>query len=551
MNILGLYGGFGFDPYENPQFNYIHESGATIIKDGLHIASISEERLSKLKYDGRVPSLSTEYCLDAANLNVEDIDVIYVGDCGCGGFYNNWSSSVENLKNIFINAEIQLINHHICHASASIFSCNYNEGTFITLDGSGSAIIDQKKMVGHEQSTIGYFNKEKGIFRIFQSLPWNNTFGMYYLKWAHTIFCEKVDKKIDFYDPKYRNTFCGKIMGLSAYGKSQLDIEDYVVDNLSTPLVQMKFIESKEFNNLGVDDKAYFIQNSFEKSLLSYLKKMKEDGYLEDNLCLSGGVFLNILANTEIEKEGIANNVHIPPFPSDCGLHFGAACYAAFKNNEVITLPKNLATLGIEYSDEDIKSVLDKNDIEYKRYDSFENLCNEVSKDLRDNKIIGWFQNRSEFGPRALGSRSLFMNAQPKENKDLINSKVKHREYWRPFAGIILEDYVEEYFEEGFKSPYMLYSQTIKKEKINSIGAICHEDNTCRIQTVNNDLHPQVNSLLKEYYKLTGSPVVLNTSFNDNGQPIVETPEDAIETFLKLQVDTLAIGNYIVKKINQ
>ena len=556
MNILGLYGAFGFDPWEDPEQAYCHEAGASIVKDGVLVTSICEERLSKVKYDGRVPANSIQYCLKAGDLSPEEIDCVYIADCGMQGFYRFLNDTKKELKEFFINAKIEILNHHLCHASASVFTTDKNEGTFITLDGSGSIVFTENQMVGYESSSIGYFNKEKKKFRIFQSHPWSNNFGLYYITWAARIYMQKIEKQIWLCNPEYRDTYCGKIMGLAAYGKPKYDVNDFDVNDSTTPEVQMRSHPDdgkhhEVFDLLEADDRAYFLQDSFEKGLLTYLKLLKDKGYLEDNLCLSGGIFLNILANTKIVKEGIAKHIHIPPFPSDCGLHLGAALYGAYMNDEKIILPKNLATLGVEYTDEQIQDTLNEQGIKYKKYDSFSDLCDEISKDLRDNKIVGWFQNKSEHGPRALGSRSLFMNAQPKENKDVLNSKVKHREHWRPFAGIILENCVEEYFEEGFKSPYMLFSQTIKKEKINSIEAICHEDQTCRIQTVNKDLHPQVNSLLEAYLKLTDSPVILNTSFNDNGQPIVETPKDAIETFLNLQVDTLAIGNYVVKKINQ
>ena len=143
------------------------------------------------------------------------------------------------------------------------------------------------------------------------------------------------------------------------------------------------------------------------------------------------------------------------------------------------------------------------------------------------------------------------MNPKNKQNKDIINSRIKHREYWRPFAGIVLEEYVSEYFEEGFKNPYMLYSQTVKKNKICELESITHEDNSCRIQTVNENLNPEVTILLKEYYDISGTPILLNTSFNDNGQPIVETPNDAINAFLNMDIDILVIGNYLIQKKNQ
>lgn len=156
--------------------------------------------------------------------------------------------------------------------------------------------------------------------------------------------------------------------------------------------------------------------------------------------------------------------------------------------------------------------------------------------------------NRSEFGARSLGSRSILMNPTPKNNKNILNSRIKHREYWRPFAGIILEEYLSEYFEEDFFSPYMLYSFTVKEEKRDEIAAITHVDHTCRIQTINEKYHSEMTQLLQSYYKITGVPVILNTSFNDNGEPIVESPKDAVNAFNHLDLDFLVIGNFIVKK---
>ena len=168
-----------------------------------------------------------------------------------------------------------------------------------------------------------------------------------------------------------------------------------------------------------------------------------------------------------------------------------------------------------------------------------------VSQYLDDNKIVGWFQGRSEYGPRALGSRSILMSPKYKKNKDILNSRVKHREYWRPFAGVMLKEYLHDYFEEAIDSPYMLYSQTVKEDKRLNLQAIVHEDNTCRIQTIEEG---KLATLLKHYNKLSGLPILLNTSFNDSGKPIVESPEDAIEAFLNMNMDYLVIGNKVVRR---
>ena len=171
-----------------------------------------------------------------------------------------------------------------------------------------------------------------------------------------------------------------------------------------------------------------------------------------------------------------------------------------------------------------------------------------VSGYLADNKIVGWFQNRSEFGPRALGSRSILMNPTPQKNKDTINKRIKHREEWRPFAGIMLEEYQEEYFMDTYPNEYMLYSLVVRPHQRRKLGAITHKDFSCRIQTVNKELHPEVTTLLQKYNEKTGCPILLNTSFNDNGQPIIETPKDAVDTFNKIDLDYLIINNCLITK---
>ena len=201
-------------------------------------------------------------------------------------------------------------------------------------------------------------------------------------------------------------------------------------------------------------------------------------------------------------------------------------------------MQKNIALLGKKYSHKEIETELQNFNLNYKKYDNFEELCEFIAQELNQNKIIGWFQNRSEFGPRALGSRSLLMHPGPASNKDIMNSRVKHREDWRPFAGIILEEYLNDYFEENFYSPYMLYSLTVKEDKREEIAAITHVDYTCRIQTASQELYPEITILIQKFKEISKIPVLLNTSFNDNGEPIVETPSDAIQAFLNLDLST-------------
>lgn len=563
MITLGVYG--SFDWVADKSFNeygeatWCHDAGATIFVNGTHICSISEERLTRKKYDGNYPINSIEYCLKEANITEDQVDLVCVPSMCVHIWYKKWYENKINtiLRDKFPNAEIKIVSHHLSHACASIFTSPFNEGSFITLDGAGSLLLGygyDPKMA--ETSSIGYFNKNKKQIRFFTGPSGLTDFGTFYHCHAHHIYCEKIQRHIDGYDEKYRESWDGKIMGLSAYGANaeftEKDKEYKLSKDLAhgtVPYVAFNLNESPKWNTFkNVDEKAYLLQKNFESALFEYFTELKNESYLDDYVCLSGGSFLNVLGNTILKQSGIVKDIHVPPCPNDTGLHFGAACYGVFKGDEEVQMPENIALLGKEYSNDEIEVVLKELNVSYDKYDDFEELCDLTSLYLSANKIIGWFQGRSEFGPRALGSRSLLMHPGPPENKDIMNHRVKHREYWRPFAGIILEENLNEYFEENFITPYMLYALTVKKEKKCKIQAITHEDNTCRIQTVNDRINPKMTQLLKKFEEYSDVPIVLNTSFNDNGEPIVESPQDAIRSFNNMDIDYLVIGNFIVRK---
>lgn len=568
MNILGIYGAFFWDSRKNDKENWMHDSGATIISHGNHICSISEERISRVKYDGNFPINSINYCLKEANLKNAEIDLIVVPTFSLEKFFHKKEKFISELKNIFPNSEIRFVSHHLSHAASAIFTSDMEKGAFIILDGGGSVVpyntnIKENLDFSHiESNSFGYFDKSKKKINLFNLYSTFNSFGHFYSSCSYLILKAKkkninVNKElIDKHHTHYKSfleyeSSPGKIMGLSAYGKLIKDWKKYDLskeDFEHIPYITFPRFLEQIFEDINPEDASKLIQENFEMALFDYIVSLKQNQYIEENLCLAGGSFLNVLANSKIKKSGIVKNIHIPPFTNDIGLHFGAACYYAFLKNEKLNLPKNISLLGKKYNENEIQECLMNSGLSFEKYEDFNKLCCLTSEHLKDNKIIGWFQNRSEFGARALGSRSILMNPKYADNKDILNSRIKHREYWRPFAGIILEDKLGEYFEEDFKSPYMLYSFTVKPDKINEIAAITHVDNTCRIQTVSEEYNYEVTQLIREFYKLTGTPVILNTSFNDNGQPIVETPKDAIETFKKLDLDYLVIGNYIVKK---
>jgi len=567
MNILGLYGAIEWDANNSHDkitcdYTWVHDSGATLLINGNHVCSISEERLSRIKDDGNFPFKSIDYCLSAGNIAPQDIDLICVPSMCIDIFYKQLDDGIlhQKLKDIFPNAKVKLVSHHLSHAASSIFSCNFNEGSFLTLDGAGTVIYGpyKHKVILKETNTTGYFNKSKGIFRMYPGLKDSNNFGNYYdrmssITYGKKMHIEKEENEILDIDAT------GKIMGLSAYGNwKNHDWKDYLLSkDYTLPFIvfnttfQNKNVFNDTYSFKSPEDMSAILQKNFECALLDYVTELKKATYLDDNVCFAGGCFLNVLANTVIKESNLFNNMHIPPYTNDTGLHFGASCYGAFQNKEQITLSTNLSLVGKEYSNDEILKEINKHPIKYVKYSSFDELCEITASHLYENKIIGWFQNRSEFGPRALGSRSLLMNPTPKENKDILNLRVKHREEWRPFAGIALEEDFNEYFEGNYTSDYMLYSFNVKEDKIKYLEAITHVDKTCRAQTVNKNLNPQITILLQKYKKISGISVLLNTSFNDNGEPIVETPRDAILSFLNMDIDYLVIGDYIVHKLNK
>lgn len=555
MNILGLYGAFEWDgnsdfhPERVLHRTTTHDAGATIFKNGIHICTILEERLTRVKYEGNFPEKSIEYCLEYSDLSAEQIDIVCVPSCPLQIWNEQYDMNIIHsmLHEIFPNAKIMIISHHLSHAAASVVSSEYEEGCISILDGTGTVVMDNSfQVISKECNSIGYFDKKNKLIKIFVGSPVWNTFGNFYAENACEIYFEKTKTPEHERHLHKAQSLDGKVMGLCAYGNAERTFR-YLKSPEYWGGAPYIIWDNTDKLTGTVDDKAAILQRSFEKAMLDYKTLLKKTDYIYDNVCFGGGVYMNVLANTIIKDSGLFNNIHISPFPGDAGNSFGAAAYAAFMNEDNIKLPKNIALLGKEYSEQQIKNVLESSGVNYTRHE-YDTIYSETARLINEDNIIGWFQGRSECGARALGSRSILMSARNAENKDILNNRVKHREYWRPFAGVILEEHIEEYFDNGFISPYMMYSMTVTESKRNVIPAITHVDNSCRIQTVNEEYNVHLTKMIREYYKITGIPVVLNTSFNDNGEPIVETPEHAIAAFLKMDIDYLVIGNYIVNK---
>ena len=366
-------------------------------------------------------------------------------------------------------------------------------------------------------------------------------------------------------------------MGLSAYGKPKyydLIMENLVdVKNDGSIHLNMKYFSftydkvmtNQKFSDLfGIpprkeDSKAeqihYDIAASAQLVLEDILLKMvnhvhKKTGMV--NLCFGGGVALNGVANYRILKEGPFENLHIPPSPGDGGSAVGCAQYLYYchdKNKRMmednVERIKNNIFVGPSHSNDEIKSFLDTNKIDYKFLET-NSLLQTVAKLIVEGNVVGWYQGKMEWGPRALGNRSIIADPRNAKMKDILNEKIKHRESFRPFAPCILEEYTSEYFDVDVSSPYMLLVAPVKKPE--KIPAVTHVDGTSRLQTVSKDINLLFYNLITEFYKITGVPVLINTSMNVRGEPIVDTPEQAYNMIVKTDMDYIVMGDYIIKK---
>lgn len=469
----------------------------------------------------------------------------------------------------------QEIHHHLAHASCSFFSSPFEKAVIVVLDGMGpyknNTYASTSIWQGEDNSLELLFINPEETFSY-------NSLGHLYS--AVTYYCG-----FDFWQE-------GKTMGLAPYGSlSDVSAElnkmvsfasggRYLIDqDFIGYCFSLKYPEEKSFRQYhakSVELKAHFekligptrneheniqkshknlswaVQNLLEKTIFHLIANLNNSNK-GSNLCIGGGVGLNSVINAKILQNGIFENVYIPPVCGDDGQALGKLLY---KKYFVDKKPRNWsmsnAYLGPEYDDDDIKIALQSHSKElvYKKY-AKNRLLKRTAKNLEQGKIIGWYQGRSEIGPRSLGHRSILADPRKAEMKNIINDRIKHREMFRPFAPSILEECLNDYFYSAVPSPFMLYVFKAREKAIRDIPAVVHVDSTSRVQSVNQKDNGIYYELIKEFYKLTKVPVLLNTSFNDNGEPIVETPGDAVKAFINQDLDFLVIGNYLAYKKNR
>ena len=558
---------------------YYHDAAACLLIDGHIVAAAMEERFTRKKHDNSFPTNAINFCLSWAGIQAGNIDHVVFYEKPVVKFervlfqhletfpasrkifidsISSWMSVKLNLpktlkKEIGYSGVVHYIDHHLAHAASSYNLSGFSDSMILTIDGVGEWAT----------TTIGYAKGQKIILD--REIRFPHSIGLLYS--ALTAYLG-----FDVNDAEY------KVMGLAAYGdpkpyKRHMDELVEIFDDGSYVINQKYFTYSssdrmynKKLENLfgyptrlkespmekHYENIASALQAKLEEVIFHILNP-GQTKYRTNNICLAGGVALNSVANGKILSHTKFKRLYVPPDPGDGGGAMGAALYfwCQHLGNRMPTR-SFFPTLGPSYTDNQIEDSLIIHGLEYKKLYSNEIICETVAQLLARQKIIGWFQGRMEWGPRALGNRSILASAATNRMKDIINAKVKHREMFRPFAPVILKEHVHEYFQADFPIPesgkFMLLVYPFKAKGIKEVPATVHVDGTGRLQVIEREDNMLYHDVIKRYYQKTGTPIIINTSFNVRGEPIVCSPADAIQCFLHTDIDYLMIGSFLVKK---
>jgi carbamoyltransferase len=568
--------------------NMFHaDASAAIIEDGKILFAVAEERLNRRKHFGGFPALAVQACLKAASARLTEVDHVAVGQDSDAHLAKKVQYALANPVKIlnFINmrrrkqamGDVRLllahalnmdakklrfhehhVEHHLAHIASSYYCSPWEKASGFSYDGSGDFVSTM--MARCEGNDIQILD------RVF--LP--HSLGSFY-----TMICEFIGYK------KYGDE--GKVMGLAPYGKDTFVEQIRRIVALKNGAFQLnmgyfKPLGSSQGMQVLPDgtvrlarhfsermeklfgaprephseitqrdmDLAYAMQHCFEEVFFHLLQELHKH-VADENLAMAGGCALNSVANGKVFGRTPFKRTWIQPAAGDEGLAIGAALYAY---HALLKQPRreqmNHAYLGPEFSDAQVESTLRSGNVKYRRLDR-EPLLDAVAAEMAAGNVVGWFQGRMEWGPRALGNRSIVAHPGLANMKDVLNARIKHREWFRPFAPAILAEAQNEYFEHDHPSPYMLHVYKIRPEKRKTLCAVNHVDDTGRLQTVTREENALYYDLIKAFEKKTGIPVILNTSFNEN-EPIVCTPQEAIDCFKRTRMDVLAIGSFIAHK---
>ncbi|MFA5090976.1 MAG: carbamoyltransferase [Candidatus Omnitrophota bacterium] len=559
MNILGV-------------SCFYHDSAACLLREGEVVSAAQEERFNRSKNSPVFPVNAINFCLQEADITIGDVD--------CIGFYEkpflkfgrvilnhlkSYPFSFRNFlettpgwledrlamplvfkKELGYDGKVYFIKHHLSHAASAFLVSNFQEAAILTADGVG------------EWATLTCGTGRENKIEIFKELCYPNSLGLLYTAVTTYLGFEPLEGE-------------GKVMGLAGYGKSRfLDKFREIVQvkpdgsfkidcrffgfNKGMRMYSGRFIKAfgKDRNPADkIQERHCDIAASLQKFVEDTVILISRDLYNRvkvDKICLAGGLFLNCVLNHKIIEETPFKEIFIQPASGDSGGALGAASYIY---NSLLERPRNYvmdeAFLGPGFSAQQIKRAVINNNLGFKEMDDLD-LYRYAAKEISRNKIVGWFQGRMEFGPRALGNRSILANPCCPQIGEILNSKVKKREPFRPYAPAVLEERAEEFFQLRHTSPFMLLAPLVREGKRSLIPGVTHVDGTARVETVNRQINPRLWDLIHEFELITGIPMVINTSFNFRGEPIVCSPQDAIDCFKQSQMDCLVLGNCVVER---
>lgn len=552
-------------------FNYsqMHDSSACIARDGELLFAVAEERISRIKHDAGFPRQAISACLEFAKVRPGELDFICQGwpaprkvfatdlKCFLRGQYPITYLNVLNSARLYASmahqnggfkrfthhigatkAQMRFVDHHLAHAISAYSYSGFDDAAVVVMDGRGA----------WEASSI--WHGRDGRLDHVLTIPWPNSLGLFYAQFTQYLgFVPNSDE--------------WKVMGLAPYGSPGVDLGEFISLNYETYRVNAPLLFERSngvsaiAKRLGPErtpeseidgsfkNIAFAVQDACELAMLSLVKLATRKTGCRD-VCLAGGVALNSKANGKIQASGAVDRIFIQPAASDDGVALGAALAPYLDGGGRLPMrPLRHAYLGPEFSDSEIEKALRT----YKlRATKLSDIAATTAELLSNGKIIGWFQGRMEFGPRALGHRSILADPRDPEMNAKVNNAVKFREWWRPFAPSILKEVAGEYLEHACDSPFMILTNSVRPEKRDVIPSVTHVDGSARPQTVEKEISPLYWNLIDEFGKRTGVPVLMNTSFNLRGEAIVNTPTDAIRTFFSSGMDALVIGSYLVEK---
>lgn len=559
---------------------YYHDSAAVLLKDGILVAAAEEERFSRKKHDSSFPKLAIDFCLRKGKIFPGDLDYVVFYEKPFLKFERLFLNSIsyapgslnffkESMKEWFFDklwikshilSELEIdpkkllfSEHHISHMASSFLCSPYKKAALLSIDGVG------------EWTTTSWGVGDENSIEIKEEIRFPNSLGLLYS--AFTVFTGYEANEGEY-----------KLMGLAPYGKPKyidkiykvLDVKNdgsYNLDlNYFSYQYDIKGIYTKKFEKLFGDknktpdeiilyyaDIAASIQVVTEEILLKIVDHIYNKTKL-DHLCYAGGVALNSKANWQILNRSKFKELFIQPAAGDSGGALGAALWAY---NCVLGKKRTFVMTNAYYGDseshDETKKILEKENIKYRIVKENNALVDQITDKMVRGKVIGWVQEEFEWGPRALGHRSILADPRSLKMKDIVNSKIKFREAFRPFAPSTIIETAEQFFSVGAKKKYqpfqfMLYVVPVKKDKQDNLGAITHVDGTARPQFVKEEINPLYHKLITAFGKKTGVNVILNTSFNLKGEPIVNTSKEALNTFYKSGIDTLVINNYVIEK---